>query len=524
MKKTYTLVTLFILIQFSFAQQNKFSKIYFDNSGAYSADAMVKSFDGGLIVAGLYNYSTCSVLKIDSLGVIQWSKTIGSGSNEAFNSVVRTADSCYVMAGKTYDALSSTLDIQIVKIDQSGNLVWSKRIELAGNQEALNIATTIDDGFILTGYESFLTPPYSEIIAVKLDSNGDVEWYNAFDGGNSANIGSSIKPTPDGGFALVGYMENYPPFDGNGILIKLSSTGTIEWANKYNETTPTAVWGSDLVILPDGIISYYSTYSDYVVVKTDFSGIDQWKNAYSGVPVNPGCMNCVSSKIKVLSDGNLIFATGTRAMATISYLVTIDSTGDYQWSQMIFNSAHDVEEADDHGLFILGNGPLIGVRTSSITNPHVGIVKSDSLGNANDCTVSNPSITVTFGTVTQAVAILSTTTHSTSSVVFSPTESNFTLSEMSGCVDIIGGVNENPFEALEIFPNPNHSYFNIKLPGAGGSLMVEISDVTGKNVYVKEVDLSGNDELKVDHHLSAGIYNLSIRSEERRVVRKIVID
>ena len=179
MKKISTLVTLLILFQISFAQQSKFSKIYFDNANYFSADGMVKSFDGGLIVTGIYNY-TSSVMKIDSLGSVVWANSFGFGQNESVNAVVRTTDSCYVMAGKAYDILATNLDIQITKIGQSGNLIWSKIISLPEHQEAFAISPTDDGGFILTGNEGYISPPHNRILVSKLDSLGDVEWLKVY--------------------------------------------------------------------------------------------------------------------------------------------------------------------------------------------------------------------------------------------------------------------------------------------------------------------------------------------------------
>ena len=109
MKKTATLVTLLLLFQISFAQQSRFSKTYYDNITSFTANCMARSFDGGLIVCGLYNYES-AVMKIDSLGAMQWANKIGFVSNESFNSVIRTTDSCYVMAGKILNSGSGTLD------------------------------------------------------------------------------------------------------------------------------------------------------------------------------------------------------------------------------------------------------------------------------------------------------------------------------------------------------------------------------------------------------------------------------
>lgn len=523
MKKLSTLLTLFILIQSSFAQQTKFSKVYFDSIASFSADGMVKSYDGGLIVTGIYNY-TSSVMKIDSLGSIVWVYSFGQGNNESVNAIVRTSDSCFAMTGKTYDVISNTLDILVTKIDQAGTHLWTKVVTLPGNQESFAMSLTADGGFILTGNENYIGPPHNRILVSKLDSLGEVEWTKVYQGGNNTNYGSAVKQTPDGGYAVVGYVEDYPPFDGNGLLLKLSSTGAIEWANKYNTINPTVFAGNDLVVTSDGIISYYSTGSEYAIIKTDFNGNDLWRETINGSFPGLNIMNTVSSKIKLLADGNLVFATGSRGFASQSTIISIDSSGNFNWSQYIYNSAHDIEQADDLGFFILGNGPLIGVRTSSVTNPHVGIIKSDSLGNADLCTSENPSVSVNFGTTTQATIAITEIPYSAISQPISLLNSNMVISELTNCVDVIGGVDEKSEIKLEIYPNPSQSSFNIILPELTGQINLSIVDMTGKSVYTRDFVSSNNNQVKIDHGLAGGIYFLVIKSEDKKLVEKLMIE
>lgn len=522
MKKTATLVTLLLLFQISFAQQSRFSKTYYDNITSFTANCMARSFDGGLIVCGLYNYES-AVMKIDSLGAMQWANKIGFGSNESFNSVIRTTDSCYVMAGKILNSGSGTLDIYIAKIDQAGNLLWSKTIYQTDHQEALSIQQTFDGGFIITGYSSYLTAPNSKIVVLKLDLYGAVEWNNLYQGGNNSNYGASVKQTPDSGYAFVGYVENYPPYDGNGILCKLSQTGTVEWANKYNLTIPTQAMGNDLVVADDGIYSYYSTPGEFILVKTDFNGIDNWRETIGGLSFGSLCINCPSPKMKLLPDGNLIFATGTLNFAQPSAVVNIDSAGNYNWSQYLYNSVHDVEQADDHGFFFLGNGPLIGVRATSILNPHVGIIKSDSLGNADLCTTPNGAIGVNFGNTTQGALVLTTTSYVGNSLLISPNVTPFVLSEQVSCVDFSGGIDEGSGIDIKVYPNPAGSSFSIQMKGLSGEVNLRIVDILGQVVFVNEYNLSNENEIKINQDLSKGVYSILVNSGDRKIVNKLIV-
>src|SRR5689334_8353165 len=108
MKKISTLLFLLISIQLS-AQQSQFSRIYYDLASAHTAYSQVNSYDGGLMVVGTYAY-TSAIFKVDSAGNFLWGKSLMASGNEVYNSIIRTNDSCFVVAGKSYDAGSSDLN------------------------------------------------------------------------------------------------------------------------------------------------------------------------------------------------------------------------------------------------------------------------------------------------------------------------------------------------------------------------------------------------------------------------------
>ncbi len=227
--------------------------------------------------------------------------------------------------------------------------------------------------------------------------------------------------------------------------------------------------------------------------------------------------------MKLLPDGNLIFATGTLTFAQPSEVFNIDSMGNYNWSQYLYNSVHDVEQADDHGFFFLGNGPLIGVRTTSTLNPHVGIIKSDSLGNADLCTTPNGAIGVNFGNTTQGALVLTTTSYVGNSLLISPNVTPFMLSEQVSCVDFSGGIDEGSGIDIKVYPNPAGSSFSIQMKGLSGEVNLRIVDILGQVVFVNEYNLSNENEIKINQDLSKGVYSILVNSGDRKIVNKLIV-
>jgi hypothetical protein len=97
------------------------------------ARSIIQSRDGGYVVAGYTRSfgaggSDFYVVKLDSSGNVQWTKTIGGGSDDEARSIIQSSDGGYVVAGRTWSFGAGSEDIYVVKLDSSGNVVWTKTI------------------------------------------------------------------------------------------------------------------------------------------------------------------------------------------------------------------------------------------------------------------------------------------------------------------------------------------------------------------------------------------------------------
>ena len=102
---------------------------YEGSSALYSA---IETSDGGFIAAGYFECNTSMdcypdmyILKIDSDGVVQWSKTESSANNnnDWARDVIQTSDGNYVIAG-TWNDDGWNSKASLRKYDTSGELIW----------------------------------------------------------------------------------------------------------------------------------------------------------------------------------------------------------------------------------------------------------------------------------------------------------------------------------------------------------------------------------------------------------------
>ena len=96
--------------------------------------------------------------KLDVTGGIQWQKALGGTSNETANSVIQTSDGNYVIAGFTSSSDGdlvgdhSSGDVWVVKLTETGEIIWLKTFGGSAIEGAVEILATDDCGYAFTGF------------------------------------------------------------------------------------------------------------------------------------------------------------------------------------------------------------------------------------------------------------------------------------------------------------------------------------------------------------------------------------
>lgn len=240
---------------------------------------------------------------------------------------------------------------------------------------------TSDGGYILTGTTSSSGAGQTDILVVKLSSNGTVEWSNTY-GSTNAEEGVDIIETSDGGYLVVGTTRSYGTVDRNGYLVKLATDGSITWTRIYDGGTWSTI--NDVKEASGGYVITGSVNSGIgYIAKFSTDGTLSWSRAY------------IESDgfyaIQVLPNGSLIAAGYTQTGNQDSLLLLTDSTGDSTWAKTYdLNGLHDVF----NDVIPVSNGYLAVGRTEEpgkgtdgyivATNNSGDILWSKTGGGAND--------------------------------------------------------------------------------------------------------------------------------------------
>lgn len=345
-------------------------------SGNEIGGVICQTSDGGFIISSYSNSNNGDVsgnhgnydywiIKLDSMGIIQWQKSLGGTRHDNPSNIIQTIDGGYIVAGGTEsndgdvtghhsNSGINCVDAWVVKLDINGNIQWQKTLGGTSNDFLGTILQTTDGGYIIAGLSASIDGDVtgnhggSDYWIVKLDSTGFLQWQKSL-GGSQDDWASSIAQTTDGGYILTGNTSSN-----------------------------------------DGDVTFnHSIYIfDIWIVKIDSIGNLQWQRSLGGTDEDYGLKIIQSSDGGYLLTGNLASLDGD-VTAPLGggdfWIVKLDSSGNLVWERSIGGSGNDL------GISIIqptGGGFILAGRSNSIDGDVTGnhgssdywIIKIDSLG------------------------------------------------------------------------------------------------------------------------------------------------
>ncbi|HQW50378.1 MAG TPA: T9SS type A sorting domain-containing protein [Bacteroidia bacterium] len=379
--------------------------------GGYILGGWSESYISGDKTENSFGGSDYWVVKLDSIGNIQWQNTIGGNSGDGLYSVQQTTDGGYILGGVSTSNISGDktensqgyIDYWVVKLDASGNIQWQNTIGGNSDDYLTSIQQTTDGGYILGGWSnSNISGDKTEnsqgdydYWVLKLDPTGNIQWQNTIGGSINDQL-YSIQQTIDGGYILGGWSNSNISGDktenSQGTdywVVKLDASGNIQWQNTIggsfldylNCMQQTSDGGFILAGSSQSGISGDKTEdsqggSDYWVVKLDAFGNIQWQNSIGGNSDD------YLTSIQQTIDGGYILGgysnSGISGDKTENYqglydywVVKLDATGNIQWQNTIGGNSWDelisIQQTNDGG-YILGGHSSSGISGDKTEN------------------------------------------------------------------------------------------------------------------------------------------------------------
>jgi len=334
-------------------------------------------------------------------GGLMFQKSLGGTAMDDVGSSVATMDGGFAVAGTTSsrngsftNGLNTRPDGWITKFNKDGYVLWQKIFS-----EVLDyisgIIETNDGGFILAGKKKgnniFFTNDYN-ISLIKLSSTGNIQWARTYDftGIDEANESFQIVNSPDGGFLLTGMSNNSP------WLCKFNATGGVQWI-KYGH-----YFSARVVSAPDNSIMLVSSAyiqdcrpnasnisSDIIVEKISSNGNTIWRKCFggNGYEKSYSIIRTPDHHYLIAGESRTISGDVTNNSGLIDvWLLKIDENGNLIWQNSYGGSQNDIPSSvtlsSDNGYVIAGmSRSNDGLLSQNQGQNDYWVFKVDSSGN-----------------------------------------------------------------------------------------------------------------------------------------------
>ncbi len=361
------------------------------------------------------------------LGEVDWVKSFGGTNEDTAQSVIKTSDGGYAILGYTNstdgDLVGKTTEVNdfwLVKLDEVGNLQWSRTYGGSKDDRGTSVIQTSDEGYVLVGYamssdgDGSNNEGFHDNWILKLNSSGEIEWEKSF-GFSGHDHSYDVVQTADDGFFFVGFLDvtasggaggetskgNFLTRHGVGEFwgIKLDAQGNLEWRRFFGGTGNDRAYGV-VKTADEGFILTGSTESndfdisdsrgsyDIWVIKITGEGDIVWEQSFGGTGIDKAWDIANTDDNAYVIVGNTfstdIDVTKNNGESDM-WLIKIDDMGNLVWEQSYggsqFDSAQSVSAAADGGFILSGNSKSLDSDvTANVGENDIWIVKIDTNG------------------------------------------------------------------------------------------------------------------------------------------------
>ena len=376
-----------------------------------------------------------------------------------------------------------------------------------------------------------------------------IEWKKSF-GGTNDDIANSIQQTNDGGYIIAGYSAstNGDVTGNHGFLtdfwiVKLASTGSIEWQKSLGGTSPDfansiqqtsdggyIVAGASYSI--DGDVTVNHGDLDYWIVKLSSTGSIEWEKSLGGFYED------IANQIQQTSDGGYVVAgysyssngNVTGHHGTTSYadywIVKLSSTGTIVWQKSLggdeWDKASSIQQTSDGGYILTGyaNSSNGNVLVNYGLNDY-WILKITSTGSI-EWQKSLGGSDIDFGNSIQQTSdggyiVAGYSASTNGDVTGNHGSSDYWIIKLSSTLDTNSFIQNNN---LTIFPNPTKDNLIIKIDYFTPYQEITITDLLGKIIYKQSLD--GLSTTIKTSNFQKGVYFLNLTDGSNKITKKFI--
>ena len=347
---------------------------WFDYADDIAVDAAGNIYVTGRTDASSGN-ATCVTIKYNTSGDSLWVRRYVNAY--CTRMLLDSLSNVYVV-GRKGDA--AFCDYFIIKYNSAGDSLWSRTYSSPGSypDEATCAAVDNAGNVYISGYTFTQTPgPHSGITTIKYNSAGTLQWTAVFDYPATGSHKANDIAVDNAGNVYVGGYSDTAGLGRTFLVLKYNSSGTKLWQARYSSGTPQTTTEALSIALYEnsflyvtGYCVFASTYYDYVTIKYNSAGAQQWVTQYHNGTDVP-------SKLALDNQGNA-YVTGSSSSATNGddiLTVKYNSAGAQQWIARWDGAAHNNDQGRDIAVDPAGNVYVTGRGLTGANNDDYVTIK-----------------------------------------------------------------------------------------------------------------------------------------------------
>jgi hypothetical protein len=326
---------------------------FFEGAG-YSS---IFTGDNGILICGRSSSKQSLVIKVNKFGEEVWRKEFVMGPINYLTALIESNTGEFYGCGGIYKVDSDIVDLFIIKMNNSGDSIWSKRLGDMENEVGGYFIKTMDGNLLVVG-SRFNNNSLSHKFLLKINENGDSLWVKNLIDPTLGNI-STLVEDEFGNFLIMSSVTEYNI--NSRIYLKLNSLGEQIWNKSYSDSVDRVIYPT--IELPSGeLVSTgslkYNIYEDrqVLLLKTDNIGNLIWEKSFGEAEYNE-----FGSTIIQDLDGNFVITGRSDNLVPKSdiILLKVDSEGNLKWYKRFGSDNADISRnslVDDSGdIFTMGD-------------------------------------------------------------------------------------------------------------------------------------------------------------------------
>lgn len=202
---------------------------------------MMQLPNGNLVITGSINLPPSGdpdalIVCTDISGNVIWQKRYGGTQNDVATDALYNG-SHIIVCGRTESFGAGNADAWLLKLNLSGDTVWTKTYGGTEFDDAWSIQATDNHYYFTGGTYSFASGQFDDAWVVKTDTSGNEIWHKEYGLANRVDWAWEMCPVTNGGtvngFVLTGVKntEETQPGSAQGSLlfIKIDTAGNLVW-------------------------------------------------------------------------------------------------------------------------------------------------------------------------------------------------------------------------------------------------------------------------------------------------------